>query len=190
MKKILFSTLLLGVAFFGNAQSTAFKPFKFDFAVGYGIPAGSGSSAGVILALEPKYSINNNITLGLRFEGAVLAKASYDANTGVTKADAHFNASYLATGDYFFNTNSFRPFVGLGVGLFNSVAAAADNTGTAEASVSTNKFGAAPRVGFEAGHFRMGVEYNIAGKSGSINNNYLGIKIGFFVGGGKTSSKH
>src|SRR5437870_5288121 len=123
MKKLLFSTLLLGGVFFANAQSTAFKPVKVDFAVGYGMPAGSGSSGGVIIALEPKYSINNNITLGVRLEGAILARASYDPNSGTAKADARFSGSYLATGDYFFNTNSFRPFVGVGVGLYSTAAA-------------------------------------------------------------------
>jgi len=33
----------------------------------------------------------------------------------------------------------------------------------------------------------MAVEYNVVGKTGSINNNYLGIKIGAFIGGGRKS---
>jgi len=50
---------------------------------------------------------------------------------------------------------------------------------------AASKFGFAPRAGFELGHFRTALEYNIAGKTGSINNNYLSIKLGFFIGGGR-----
>jgi hypothetical protein len=51
------------------------------------------------------------------------------------------------------------------------------------------------RGGFEWGKFRMGLEYNLVPKStlqdtsgnnrGTISNSYLGIHLGFFVGGGK-----
>jgi len=33
----------------------------------------------------------------------------------------------------------------------------------------------------------MAIEYNMAGKTGSLNNNYLGIKLGAFIGGGRIS---
>ncbi|MFL5741101.1 MAG: hypothetical protein ACJ75B_12840, partial [Flavisolibacter sp.] len=95
--------------------------------------------------------------------------------------------SYLLTADYYINTNKFRPFVGVGAGMFSTAAAKVDvnsQTGTEEVTAG-NSFGATPRVGFEYGHFRAAVEYNYAGKVGSISNNYLGIKIGFFVGGGR-----
>ncbi len=50
-------------------------------------------------------------------------------------------------------------------------------------------FAFAPRVGFEYGHFRTAIEYNAVGKTGAINNNYLGIKLGFFIGGGGRLTK-
>jgi hypothetical protein len=37
------------------------------------------------------------------------------------------------------------------------------------------------RGGFEFGHFRAGLEYNIIGE----RNNYLGIKLGVCFGGGR-----
>lgn len=50
------------------------------------------------------------------------------------------------------------------------------------------------RAGFEVGKFRMGAEYNVVpasdynivagNKLGSVRNSYLGISIGFFIGGG------
>jgi outer membrane protein X len=178
MKKLFFSILMMTVAFLANAQTTVYKPFKVDFATGYAIPGGSGAKGGVLFAIEPKYSINDNLTFGLRFEAAVMARASNDLETAEVKA----SGSYLATGDYYFNTNKFRPFAGVGLGIFNTAAAKVDqNTGTVE---SGSKFGFAPRAGFEFGHFRFALEYNAVGKTGDIPNNYFGIKLGFFAGGG------
>jgi outer membrane protein W len=185
MKKLLFSTLLLGTVIFVNAQSKTFKPLKFDFALGYAIPGGSGAKAGILMAGEPKYSINDNITVGVRFEAAIVARAATDADGNKVVGEVSASGSYLATADYFFNTNTFRPFVGVGAGLFSSAGASYDDNGDYVVAASGSKFGAAPRAGFELGHFRMAVEYNIAGKNGPINNNYLGIKLGFFVGGGR-----
>jgi hypothetical protein len=51
------------------------------------------------------------------------------------------------------------------------------------------------RAGFEAGKFRLSLDYNIVPKSDLVNlqgdvigetaNSYLGIALGFYVGGGK-----
>jgi hypothetical protein len=185
MKKVLFCASLLCAAILGNAQSTVFKPFKVDFATGYAIPGGSGSKGGVLFAIEPKYALNDNITVGIRFEGAVMARAT-TVNGQEFTGDVKASGSYLATGDYYFNTNKFRPFAGVGVGIYNNASgsfSSGTNTGTIEGGTV---FGGAPRAGFEFGHFRMAVEYNLMGKSGTINNNYLGIKLGFFAGGGRT----
>ncbi len=35
-----------------------------------------------------------------------------------------------------------------------------------------NKFGFAPKIGFEYGHFHTPIEYNVAGKTGNVNNSY------------------
>src|SRR5436305_11519596 len=111
MRKLIFALAFIAIAVGVNAQSKAYKPFKVDFATGYAIPGGSGAKGGVLFAIEPKYSINDNLTFGLRFEAAVMARASNDLETAEVKA----SGSYLATGDYYFNTNKFRPFAGLGL---------------------------------------------------------------------------
>jgi outer membrane protein X len=186
MKKIT-SVLVFFFAFvIAHAQSTTFRPFKFDIALGYAIPGGSGAKGGLIVAAEPKYAINDNITVGLRAEAAVMARAVQDPSTGeVTAGEVKASGSYLLTGDYYFNTNSFRPFAGLGAGIFTLAGGSADINGNTTVVAAANKFGFTPRVGFEAGHFRTALEYNVVGKTGTMNNNYLGIKIGFFIGGGR-----
>lgn len=171
-----------------KAQSTVFKPFKVDVSFGYAVPGGSGSKGGALFAVEPKYAINDNITLGLRIEAAVMARATTNSSGQTVSGDVKASGSYLLTGDYYVNTNKFRPFVGLGAGIYSNAAVAVDGSGnqTSDVAAST-KFGAAPRVGFEYGHLRMGVEYNVIGKTGTINNNYLGIKLGICIGGGRLS---
>lgn len=179
-------------AFKANAQSETFKPFKVDVALGYAMPSGSGSKSGVLFAVEPKYSISDQITLGLRMEWALTAY-SYEADGQSYAGDIKATGSYLATADYMFNTNKVRPFAGLGVGIYSVAGVSstiefegAETTEGPEVTVGGGtKFGFAPRVGLEAGHFRVAAEYNFAGKEDNINYNYLGIKVGFFFGGGR-----
>jgi outer membrane protein W len=185
MKKILICALVLQLSFLAHAQETTFKPFKFDIALGYAIPSGSGTKGGVIFALEPKYALNDAITLGLRLESALTVQGELDMDNEEMKGDVKASGSYLLTGDYYFNTNKFRPFIGIGAGLYRNAAVDLE-TDDVEADMKTSsKFGFAPRAGFEFGHFRTAIEYNAAGKAGAYNNNYLGIKMGFFIGGGR-----
>lgn len=164
-----------------NAQSElTFKPFKFDISAGYAIPMG-GSGVGVnrggLFSLEPKYAISDYLTFGLRIEAAVTVKGNL--NTDYVKAIA----SYLATGDYYLNTKTLRPFAGIGLGLFRH--ASADMATRNEDIQVRSNFGFAPRVGIELAHFRTALEYNFAGKIEGISNNYFGIKIGVLIGGGR-----
>src|SRR6476661_7101354 len=131
MKKVFLICAFMAGAFFSNAQT--FKPFKVDLATGYAVPSGKGSKGGIVLAIEPKYAINDNISLGLRMEAAITARGYVASNGQEVSGDVKASGSYLATGDYYFNTNKFRPFVGMGVGLFKNAAVAFD-TGTAEAN--------------------------------------------------------
>ncbi|ANE49343.1 outer membrane beta-barrel protein [Flavisolibacter tropicus] len=186
MKKVFLIGAFMAGAFFSNAQT--FKPFKVDLAAGYAVPSGKGSKGGVVLAIEPKYAINDNISLGLRMEAAITARGYVASNGQEVSGDVKASASYLATGDYYFNTNKFRPFAGLGVGIYSLASASVDMIDEeATALDAGTKFGAAPRAGFEFGHFRTALEYNIVGKSGDINNNYFSVKLGFFIGGGRLS---
>lgn len=186
MKKVFLICAFMAGAFFSNAQT--FKPFKVDLATGYAVPSGKGSKAGVVLAVEPKYAINDNISLGLRMEAAITARGYVSANGEEVSGDVKASGSYLATGDYYFNTNKFRPFAGLGVGIYRLASASFEMVDEEEPTVeSGTKFGAAPRAGFEFGHFRTALEYNLVGKTGEINNNYFSVKLGFFIGGGRVS---
>jgi hypothetical protein len=195
MKKIVLSILLLATVAIANAQYE-FKPFKVDVSLGYAIPGGEGAKGGVLFVVEPKYAVIPEVSVGLRMEAAIMARGRTDANGNNTEADVKAAGSYLVTGDYYFTSSTVRPFAGAGLGIYSLAAASTEDDG---ASVSAGtKFGEMIRAGVELSHFRVGVEYNIVPKTTmeyvnvngvktttSMKNGYIGIKVGFCIGGGK-----
>ncbi len=197
MKKVYLFLSLTILCLSAIAQSNL-RPFKVDLSVGYAIPGGSGSKGGVLFAVEPKYSVMPALSLGLRMEGAVIARfGGYDADGYPSNVSVKASGSYLATGDYYFRDNyTFRPYAGAGVGIFR-IAGVEVNSTTGAVSAAT-KFGGLVRAGVELSHFRMGVEYNIVPNttfSGFDNNGdpatltskngYIGLKLGVCIGGGR-----
>jgi outer membrane protein X len=201
MKKITFGILLLASVVAAKAQDAQFKPFKVDLALGYAIPGGTGAKGGILFALEPKYAVMDNISVGLRMEGAVMVRGQVNSNGQTSDVDAKAAGSYLVTGDYYFTNTTARPFAGLGLGIYSLAAASASSDGSAVGASGGSKFGEMVRAGVEIKHFRVGLEYNIVPKttyevvtstgSGtaksefSSKNGYIGIKLGFFIGGGR-----
>jgi len=186
MKKLMTFAFALLVFQLVNAQDAGtndriFKKFKVDVSLGYAMPqesGGSGTKAGALFVIEPKYAVMDELAVGLRMEGAVMANVDVNGEKGSAKA----NASYLATGDYYFSNNKFRPFGGVGAGIFKNarVDISSDNPSVDNIPVNS-KLGFMARTGFEYGHLRLGVEYNFVGdKMG-----YLGLKIGAVIGGGR-----
>ena len=201
MKKVALILIIVSFTVMVKAQksSNEFKPFKVDLSLGFAKPSGEGAKGGILISLEPKYSINDNIAVGLRMESALMARTAIEGES----ADIKACGSYLATGDYYFSNKTFRPFAGLGLGFYKVYGQTVSVNSLTDDDFSigykaTSKFGSMIRAGFEAGHFRMGLEYNLIGKS-DINvglgdlalvnvkqkNNYLGIKIGVCFGGGR-----
>ena len=193
---ILSSTISLSAK---GQDAVNLKPFKVDLSVGYAIPGGEGTKGGIVLAVEPKYAVIPNLAIGLRMEGAIIAKFSgYDEDGNAMNTKVKAAGSYLATGDYYFTNNyALRPFAGVGAGIF-SLAGIEVNSSSENIS-GGSKFGGMVRGGIEAGHFRIGLEYNIVPKTTfegydsngnfvtglTSSNNYMGIKIGACIGGGR-----
>lgn len=158
-----------------------FKKFKVDVSLGYAVPQVSGSggtNAGALFVIEPKYAVMDQLSVGLRMEGAAMANIDKEGETGTAKV----NISYLATGDYYFSNNKFRPFAGAGAGIY-TYANIDSETFDPDTDVihGKSKFGFMARTGFEYGHLRIGVEYNFVAEK----NGYLGLKIGAVIGGGR-----
>ncbi|GAB3989905.1 hypothetical protein GCM10028807_15870 [Spirosoma daeguense] len=194
MKNLLLPLLIL-VALSASAQE--FKPFKVNVSLGIAKPLASGVSGGVLFAVEPKYGVSDNLDLGLRLEWAVVARAIVSSGN-TARGEVGAFGSYLVTGNYLFGSGNARPFIGLGAGLFSvasgGVITVVDGQGPQDVTlVGENKFGGMVRAGLKAGHFVIAAEYNAVPTSTSkisnttieSKNAYLGIKLGFDIGGGR-----
>lgn len=197
-----------------TVKAQDYKPFRVGLGLGYASPAGDGAKGGVLFYLEPSYRVTDQIAVGLKAEAAVMLRGTTFTQNGQTSAasgSVSAAGSYTLNGQYYFMDGGFRPFAGLGFGIYSLASASfsAVNTGGSSSSSASEavsggtKFGFYPRIGFDAGHFTMNIEYNIIPKStnsfqvdtgsgfttakSETKNNYLGIRIGFFIGGGKKS---
>ena len=193
MKKIIVSVFVALLSCSGYAQKEGGFRVGLDLGI---VPTNGGG--GVLLSLEPKYNIKDNMNVGLRIGVAAIVRDVNDFGA-TTTAKASANGSYVATYDYYFNASgkSFVPYIGAGAGYYSIANAEFDDTNN---SIGVNvdaagKMGGLVRGGFEWGKFRMGLEYNLVPKStlqdingnnkGTVANSYVGIHLGFYVGGGK-----
>lgn len=193
--KRLFTVLFMAMAVSATAQE--FKPFKVNVSIGFAKPLASGVSGGVLFAVEPKYGLSDNFDIGLRLESAVVARGVVSSGNTVT-GDVGAFGSYLLTGNYLFGSSNVRPFLGLGAGLFavadgGTVTIIEGQQPQQVTLTGQTKFGGMVRAGVKAGHFVLGVEYNavpttsnrIANTTIDSKNAYLGVKVGFDIGGGR-----
>jgi hypothetical protein len=189
MKKL---TLLFALCVLLTVGATAqeYKKFKVGVGAGYAIPGGSGAKGGLLWTIEPAYRINDQLAVGLRVEGAVLIRG-FSEDIGEADLDIAGISSYTLNGNYYLNNNSFRPFVGAGLGMFSlaAVKGTVDGSQTMTAAAAETKFGFYPRVGFDAGHFTLALEYNLIPATevgdAEVKNSYIGIRVGGFFGGGR-----
>jgi opacity protein-like surface antigen len=194
MKKILVVLSLVIVAV-SASYAQEYKKFRVGLGLGYALAGGNGSSGGVLIALEPSYRIQDNLSLGLRLESALITRGFSGTVPSGASIDVAGITSYTLNGQYYFGESSFRPFVGAGLGIYSLAAISTKFTSggvtTANDFASESKFGFYPRVGFDYGHFNITIDYNlvpstaITGSSDSFTNNYFGIRIGAYFGGGK-----
>lgn len=192
MKRISTVLLLVTVTAFA-AQAQEFKKFKVGVGGGYAVTSGTGAKGGVLLYLEPAYRIQDQLLVGLRLEAAGMVRGYAEA-VETASISASFSGSQGIFGQYYFGNETFRPFVGFGLGLNKVTTAAANFNGEAFVGVQESKLGFFPRVGFDAGHFTLSIDYNLVGAStltgtsgGELKtkNNYIGIRFGGFFGGGR-----
>jgi outer membrane protein W len=199
MKKAMFVLALLFFCFVGLANAQEKGKFRVGLDLGYTVPSAGGG--GILYYLEPKYNIQENMNIGLRIGGATMARdVVYIQSTDDATGKLSANGIIALTYDYYFKKpgSNFAPFVGAGLGWARFGSFEVDTTIDPDdyGTLSTNS-AIAPmiRAGFEARKFRLGLDYNFIPKSDLVNlqgdvigtsaNSYLGIAIGFYVGGGK-----
>src|SRR3569833_2045457 len=184
MKKALLLPIIVCFALMAKGQPAAYKPFKLDVSMGFDLPVyGNGTSGSTVVTIQPHYRISDNFSVGFRFEDAELS-FWIDENTflfgHITTAHGSVT-SYCATGEYYFPN---RVFIGGGLGSFRPGAIDTNTDPNGKAVLVFSKvsnLGFFKEIGFEAGHFRISADYNVAGS----NSNYVAFHIGFFFWGVK-----
>ncbi len=197
MKKII---LLFLIAFaFVNGYSQEKGKFRVGLDFGY-VPTGGGG--GGMFSIEPKYNLTDNMNVGLRLGIAGVARDVQTDGGQLTSAEISSISSFVGTYDYYIHigTMSFVPYLGVGLGYFSIANVEAEGSSYTSDIASTGEMGGLIRGGFEWGKLRVGVEYNIVPDSklqdinGNITdvtvaNSYVGLSVGFFLGGGKWGRK-
>ncbi|WP_421813579.1 hypothetical protein [Flagellimonas sp.] len=190
MKKV-FLLMVLMATIVQVCQAQERGKFRVGFDFGNVILHNGG---GLLTAFEPKQNLTDNMNIGFRFENVVIIK-KIDFGDDNSKKDLSGGMSFIGTFDRYFNKNNsmFSPFIGGGLGyniVGNAQFSVEDESGNAELS---GKLGGLVRAGFELGKLRMAATYNLIGKSEigegaeavEVKNSYLGISLGFYLGGGK-----
>jgi len=162
----------------------------------------NSDNLGLLLNIEPKVNISENAVIGLRF-GIALNSQKFEnideSQFRIDDLDNYGVVSFIPTLDYYLNENKYRPYVGLGLGyylFFDDLDVLTPNGSVEVIKGSTkNQAGFLLRSGLEIGHTRLGLEYNLIPKAdikmpngqiiGRVNNSYLGVSIGFTIGGRK-----
>ncbi len=185
--------LLIFLAAASHAQE--FKKLRAGFGLGYSFAGPSlnniNSEGSLLICFEPSYRIKDKISLGIRLEAI-----------GQVIGGGLNVASYGISGQYYFSNEKIRPFAGIGLGFYHP-RLSGDTFYGYTSRLEETVLGFYPRTGFDLGHLTIAVEWNIISSSksiinnpvsnisyeGYINSNYLSLKIGLSIGGGRKKPK-
>jgi hypothetical protein len=189
VKKLLIICSFLAICSQSFAQAENYTPFRWDIGMHYARPKNYGFGLGIFT--EPKYLVNDNLSVGVRLEGTVLGRLKVN-DSGESGGSLGWVSSLLAISDYHFGDSQFRPTIGLGAGLYRPTAASYSQGENLPDIARGSKFGVSPRIGIDIWHFRLSADYNfifgqrnlINGQPIDLNQNHLSIKAGIFFGGG------
>lgn len=193
MKKNLTLSFFVLLAQYATAQyyDRDYKSFKINFSAGYSVimPKDSSIKGGAIFSIEPKYHLFDEFSVGVRIEAVTMKPEATAVNGVSTTGDIETNGSLLLTGDYYFTHRDLRPFAGIGMGVYSQAARSVkDYYGQIEDLPSVNKFNFMLRGGFEFSHVSAAIEYNFISNKTYTRTGYLGLKLGFVIGGGRFDS--
>lgn len=150
----IFSAILVGLVLTGSAFALAdnYRPVRIEVGAIVPMELGEFSQGGFGFIFEPKLNITDQLSTGLRWHLGLMA------GDGITAMN-----SYMLKADYFFNTNTVRPYATIGLGLNQLAGASLEvfGDGDAATAVAGNFFGVMPGVGINLGGFRLGVGVNL-----------------------------
>lgn len=159
MKRLLLLIVAFGCIASLHAQD---RFFRMDASIGGAFTTGKLKSYGLSAGLEPKFFFNENVSVGLRFEGDVLFGGSIDATGDDVTIGVSSRAANGLKGEYYFGSGNTKPFVGLMAGYYTQAnigtAVKDDNASVTASAVRT--FGIGPELGITFGNFRISGIYH------------------------------
>lgn len=196
MKKLL--VVLFIMAFSMNTHGQQKDKIRVGLNLGLATPY---SGVGFDGDLDIRYNIMDHLNVGMKFGAAALVRDVSGSDNSNYTGTVSAMTSTLFTGDYYFNkpNSSFAKFIGGGLGRYAigniQITSSDDQTEASDLSIIPDrKFGGLIRCGFEAGHFRMAMEYYLIPRSrmvdinnntiGTSGNSFLNFTVGFYLGGG------
>lgn len=203
--RTLFISLFVLVSCVAGAQTA--KPFKVSIAGGYAFPVSTStndnvSKPGFVYSLEPQYELTKNLEVGVRFEQAFIKRPEILNEVVYFTTNAKSLLSAVVTANYVMRIGtSFRPYVGIGGGLYYADKSEQRQTSSSGSSVVsyplpvTTVFGGVGRVGLKYGIVHVEANYNLISDTSVTNgatrltltakNSYLSLKAGITIGGSK-----
>jgi outer membrane protein W len=161
--RLALAALALAAATPALAVSESYQPIRVDTTITFASGTGADvAEYGIGAAVEPKYNLTDNLSIGARIEGAVLVPESVSVGEDSVSIGVRAFSAYLAKVDYYLTTSSVRPFVGLGAGLYRiaGVEQSAGSSGVVQRGEAFSGFGVAPQLGVNFGGFRLAGTYH------------------------------
>jgi len=168
------------------AQAPSYTNFEWDIiGIGVAIPTGSDElGTGISFGGELRFNLTDNISIGIGSDMSLFDVKNLENLEDDEDATIGFSSTGFISGDYYPSaTSANRGFVGLALGA-SDIGDIEIDSGNEEATVIEGESGMiiAPRVGYELGHVRFLVYYNIGLKEELIN--HLGLKVSLTLWGG------
>jgi hypothetical protein len=111
--KFLFIVFFIPISIYAQETESIYNPVKVDLMGGLGFSFAGGNSS-ILISVEPKYALNDNVTLGLRFEFIHLKVTDRYIDHLVF---FYPSTSIIVTADHYFNYNKWKPVGGIGIGV-------------------------------------------------------------------------
>jgi len=174
---------MITIVSFTTVMAQNYKPVEVDLGIRASSLTGDYLGGGAGLFLEPRYNINDKMTLGLKLGFDVLVEGVEDTET---QTDATLLPYSMLTGDYIIASKKNRRFfagVGIGFSGRNSMEFKDIEAENPEEIKIGSSFGVVPRIGAKLGIFKISVDYSIYTQENTKN--YVGVNLGFSFGGGR-----
>jgi outer membrane protein X len=145
------------------ATSESYQPIRVDVSFNLLYGAADVQEYGVGAAIEPKFNLTDQLSIGFRLEGAALIPQSVSVGSQSVSMGARAISAYLAKAEYYLTTSDVRPYVGIAAGLYDIAGAGqtVGSGGVVQQAEAFRGFGIAPQIGVNFGGFRLGATYHI-----------------------------